>query len=438
MPAGDWGELRCFAQAPAGGDFVYQCAFLDKPDAFRGFYIEQFTGSQAYSRPFRAHSIAESSFTENLWHEPVPFNLASDYGLAIAHHGDYCWLSSPNSVWRASLVEQSLELTADVLSLKQESNGMEAKLTAELRNDDGSFASLPAPLDIGCRLDFSPGYVTTTGSESSPGQSFYLEAYEHTSAGGKASLVLNAIGGWERLQNWVCRHQLRWNKDSQETSIRDILAFVLARAGLKLEAISQSDTITSFYPDFSINPGARGNAVVNRLLSCVPDVIFFEGDKAFLLHPQPEDEPVYSYACPQEGSIHPILEGRYRLAALESNRVQVEGYDSVSQSAIISHSFNWDEINKLYDRFTALEDSNIGSVSQAQARGEAYLRKAEMQSAGGLIRIPVNCGQQPCDVISISDSRAGLDSQNRRVLGLSLVYNPEHGKYEQRLILGAV
>ena len=440
VAAGNWSELKEFAQAPSGGNFEYQRAFLDKPDVFRGFYIEKFTGSQAYSRPFWAHSVANSDFIDNLWREAVPFNLSSDYGLAIANHGDYCWLSCPNGVWQAPLTSQNLELTADVLSLKQETRGFEDKLIIELKNDNGYFSSLPAPLDIGCQLDFSPGYTTSQGNEVSIGQSFSVEAYKYTSSGGKASLIVYATGGWGLLRNWVCRYQLRWNKDPEDTNVKDILAFILARAGLKLEIISQSSVITGFYPDFTISPGTGGDAAVKRLLSFVPDVLFFEGNKAYLVNPQAEDDPDYSYSTPQSDatSIHPILEGHYQLNTLQLNRIQVEGYDSASESAIITESFNWDEIERLYDRFTKLEDKNIGSISQAQARGEAYLRQAEIESANGLIRIPVNCGQQIYDVISITDSRTGLDAEKRRLLGLTLTYSTSRGEYEQRLRLGVV
>ncbi len=438
-PTGNWGELKCFAQAPSGGGFEYHRAFLDKPDVFRGFYIEKYTGSQAYSRPFHAHTAADSSFTDNLWREPVPFELSSEYGLAIAHYGDYCWLSSPNGVWRASLAEQSIDLSANVISLKQENKGTGGNLTAELDNTNGFFSSLPSPLDIGCQLDVSPGYVTSQGNEVSPGQSFWLEGCEYVSSGGKGSLVLHAIGGWEMLAKWVSMHQFRWNNNSNEMNIKEMLAFVLARAGLKLEVISQSMDINIYFPDFTINPGSKGDNEVSRLLSFVPDVIFIEGNKAWLIHPQTDDESVYSYSCPQgTGGSHTILEGRYGLAAPYFNHIQVEGYDEASQTAIITDSFNWNEISKLYDRFKKLEDGNIGSVSQAEARGEAYLRKAEMEATNGYVIIPVNCGQQVYDVITISDSRAGLDAEKKRLLGINLFYNPKRSEYRQRLLLTAV
>ncbi|MDI6814938.1 MAG: hypothetical protein QMC90_02490 [Dehalococcoidales bacterium] len=443
VAADTWSDLKEFASAPSGGSFEYHGAFMDKPalggkpDVYRVFYVEKFTGTESYNRPFWSHSVGET-FLSNLWREPVPFNLSSEYGLAIAHHGDYCWLSSPNGVWRAKLTAQSIDLTADVLSLRQELTETGGNLVVELRNDDGQYASIGegslAALDLGCQLDFSPGYLTASGNEFSPGQAFILEAYEYTSSGGKASLMLYASDGWHLIETWRARHQFRWNKGSNELSVKQILEFVLARVGLKLELISQSSLITSYYPDFTINPNNRGETIIRKLLSFVPDVMFIEGNKAYIINPQSSDSSTYSYAP----ETHPIFEGRYRVGARGVNRVQVEGYDSVADAPVIVDSFFWDEIDKLYDRFSQFYDRNIDSVAKAQQRGEAYLREAEIESANGIIRIPVNCGQQLYDVIDITDSRAGLSAEKRRVLGLNLVYNPNRGQYEHRLALGAV
>ena len=433
VAAGTWSALKEFASAPSGGGFEYHSSFMDKPDVYRIFYVEKFTGTQSYNRPFWSHSVLDTAFLSSLWREPVPFNLSSEYGLAIAHHGDYCWLSSPNGVWRAPLATQSLDLTADVLSVRQEQGEEIGKLTVELRNDDGRYSTLPAPLDIGCQLDFSPGYATSAGDEVSPGQTYILEAYEHTSGGGRATLVLIATDGWQSIDSWRARHQFRWNKASNELNARDILAFALARVGLQLEVVSQSTVITGFYPDFTINPNNRGDLVIRRLLSFVPDVIFIEGNKAYLVNPLSSDSSTYSY-----GLDHPIYEGRYQVGAWKLNRVQVEGYDTVADAPVLADSFAWGEINKLYDKLHQLFDRNIDSVAEAQQRGEAYLREAEVESANGIIRIPTNCGQQLYDVIDITDSRAGLSAQKKRVLGLTLVYQPSKAQYEQRLALGAV
>ena len=85
-----------------------------------------------------------------------------------------------------------------------------------------------------------------------------------------------------------------------------------------------------------------------------------------------------------------------------------------------------------------LEDGNIASISQAEQRAAAYLRRAEIEAGGGTVRIPPNCGQQLYDVITLNDPRLGLGGEKRRVLGLTLTYNPLRGEYEARLLLGAV
>ncbi len=436
VAADTWSGLKEFASAPSGGDFEYHRAFMDKPDVYRVFYVEKFAGTQGYNRPFWSHAVP-ADFLDNLWREPVPFNLSSQYGLAMAHYGDYCWLSSPYGVWRARLTVESVNLTTDVLSLRQESGQSLGQLTVELRNDDGRYASPGegslAVLDVGCQLDFSPGYRTTAGDEVSPGLAFRLEACEHTSSGGKASLVLHAVDGWDWIEAWRARHQFRWNKDTDQMSVKQILEFVLARVGLKLEVVSQSSVITGYYPDFTVNPGNQGTVVIRKLLSFVPDVLFIEGDKAYLVNPLSADSSVYSY-----GGAHAILEGRYGRGAWELSRVQVEGYDAGVGEPIIADSFSWSEIDRLYDRLRQLEDRNLDTVAEAQQRGGAYLRQAEIESGSGYIRTPVNCGQQLYDVVDITDSRAGLNAAKKRVLGLVLVYNPRRAQYEARLSLGAV
>jgi hypothetical protein len=434
---GVWSELKELAAAPADGDFQYLTAFMDKPDVYRCFFVESFSGNEAYSRPCWSYSVPESKFIDSLWHEPVPFNLSSQYGLAIAHYGDYCWLSSPDGVWRAGLSPQSLDLSADVLSLREELNSSGGSLAVELRNDDGRYAAPGeddlSVLDIGGQLDFGPGYVTAQGNEVSPGLSFIIDSYEHTSAGGQSSLMLNAADGWSLVEGWRARHQFRWNKDTEETNVKQILAFVLGRVGLKLEVRSQSSVLTGYYPDFTINPGNGGAAVIQKLLSFVPDVLFIEGSTAYVVNPLAVDDSDYGY-----GQSHPVIEGRYRQAGWGLNRIQVEGYDPGQGEAVVVDAFSWEEVDRLYDRLGRVEDKNLDTAAKAGERGEAYLRQAEMEAVAGAILTPVNCGQQLYDVVDITDSRAGLEAAKRRVIGLTLVYRPRRGEYQQRLILGGV
>ncbi len=433
VTTGTWSALKEFALAPSDGNFEYAHAAMAKPDVFRCFYIERFTGNETYSRPFWSNTVLDAAFTDNLWREPAPFDLSSQYGLAVTCHGDYCLLSSPNGVWRAPLAEQTLDLTADVLSAHLDLEPNQGELTVALRNDDGRYApGASVLLNTGCQIDFSPGYATSSGNEASTGITFNLEATEHVSSGGKAVVSLHAADGWQTVGRWRAIHQFRWNDSSGEICVKDILAFVLARAGLRLEVISQSDTAAGFCPDFSISPGDAGIAIIRKLLSFIPDVLFVEGQKAFLIYPQPGDDSAYSY-----GTDHPILEGTYRSGALAFNRVRVEGEDG-SGLTVLADSFEWDEINRAGERPAQVTDRNIGTADAAHLRGEAVLSKAAIGADAGNILVPVNCGQQLWDVIDITDERAGLVAVKKRVAGISIVYDTQKGDYWERMRMGGV
>jgi len=391
----------------------------------------------AYNRPFQSHTLPGTDYSEGLWREPVPFNCSCEYGLAMAHYGDYGWLASADGVWRALFDSQSLDLTSDVISLRQEIDGTAGMLEVELDNNDGKYASPGedeiAVLDIDCQLEFSPGYRTTAGVECSGGQTYCVESIEHIVSGGKASVILRAYDGWGALSEWSARQQMRWNKTNSEYNVKDIIAVIIARVGIKLEVKSQSDTITNFYPDFTVNPNDNGKNTVQKLLSFVPDVVFIEGNKAYLVNPESDDTAEYSY-----GVEHIVLGGRYRQSAMRTNRVQVEGYDSGQGKMIVVDSFDWDDIERLYDRIKHVEDMNLNTAPQAYQRGEAILRKSEIDTTDGRITVPVNCGQQLYDVIEITDTYCGLTNAIRRVLGITLVYQPQRGEYFQRLVTGGV
>lgn len=437
LAAGSWSELKELASAPSGGNFEYRQLFMDKPDTCRALYVEDFTGSEAASRVFWSYALPEANFTDNLWREPIPFNYTSQYGLAISHYGDYCWLSSANCVWQAPLAASSLELTPDVLCLKQEEGERSARLTVELYNEDGRYANPGqgelAALTIGADLEFCPGYITSQGKETSSGPVFNLEGYEHINSGGHAALRLYATSGWNLAANWLASHQFRWNKGQEELSVTELLAFILARAGLKLEVNSQSSTASGYYPDFTLHPGDHGETVLEKLLSLVPDVIFVEGNKAYLVNPLAEDAATYAY-----GTTHAIFEAVFKHTAFKPNHIRVEGLQPTSGEPIITNCFEWAEIGLVHNRLKLAEDSNIETANAAAERGQAYLRQAAIASGDGFIVVAVNCGQQLYDVISVTDGCAGQDADKWRVLGQTLTYDTAKGLYRQRLRLGAV
>jgi hypothetical protein len=436
IPAGSWSELKEVATAPAAGQFEYRQPFIDKPDVFRCSFVEKYTGTQSYNRPYLANSIPSMAFGEGLWREAEPFNLSTEYGLAMAHYGDDAWLSTPDGVWKASLRAASVDLTPDLVGVRQPTDGISGTIAIELKNEEGKYAK-PGEnelvvLDRGCQITLGVGFVTTAGKEYSPGSAFRLEAYEQTNRNGLASLVLHARDGWKALNDWRARQQLRWNKTGDETNVLDIMGFVFAKAGLKMEVKSQSGTITGFYPDFTIRPGERGKEAIAKLLSFVPDVVFIEGDSAYVVYPQSTDISIYGY-----GIDHMIFEGKYRHAAMVINRIQMEGCDD-GGGVILEDTFDWEEIGRGGERFVQISDRNLNTLEKTEQRTEAVLRQTEIEAEMGEILVPVNCGQQMFDVIEITDKTAGMEAVKKRVTGIMLVYRPSRGEYRQRLVLGRV
>ena len=437
FPAGAWSPLNEMASAPAGSGYAFSCPCLAKPDTFRCFYVEQFTGAAPYHRLFSSFTVPGSAFAGNLWSEPVPFDYDAPCSPALVSGGDYLWLCGASVVWRAPLALSSIDVSGDVVDLSAALTVSSGELVVTLANSCGKYASSGtaalAPVTPGCEIRLAPGLRTPAGNEVSPGLAFTLTACEHVTAAGRACLVLHALDGWAALAAWQARYQFRWNHAAAVASVKHLLRFVLARAGLKLEVVSASSLIDTFCPDFTILPGVSGASAVRALLSFVPDVLFFEGGTAYLVAPLSDDAPVYGY-----GVSHPVVESRLRESLFPVNHVQVAGYDPVAGAPVISEVFYWPDLNRSVGRLSRDADPNICSVAAAQARAAARLRRIEMSVPRGFIRVPVNCAQQLYDVVAVTVAPAGLCQAPRRVLGITLRYQPSLGVYDQKLLLGGV
>ncbi|RLC59767.1 MAG: hypothetical protein DRH54_01835, partial [Chloroflexi bacterium] len=82
-------------------------------------------------------------------------------------------------------------------------------------------------------------------------------------------------------------------------------------------------------------------------------------------------------------------------------------------------------------------DPNLQSATRAQERADAILRKQSLRAQRGNLVIPVNCGQELYDVITVTDDRCGISSKKYRVMRIDTQYNRHQGLYHQELTLGA-
>jgi hypothetical protein len=426
QPLDTWSALKEIARADSGSSMQFRAPFLDRADCHRLFFIEKYSGSQAYSRPLWSNLSLLGDFTTHSWHEPVPFDLSSEYGVAIAHATSYAWLSTPSGVWRAALETPALEVTEDVLELRMECEPFDGRLRIVLRNDGGRYSDLSSGvIKRGSQVDVSPGFFTGNGPEVSSGLSYWIEGWEHGSGGGASTLTLFARDGWSLVEGWRARREYAWA--AGQSNVYQILSFILSRAGLQYDCRSSSLALTSLRPAFAIHPAEDGRTAVRRLLAMVPDVILMSGEDALGVDPLAGEDSAYAY-----GDDHAILSGRYATRTPDYNRVQVFG------RGVMLDSLDWSSVTDIYDRLLQVHDVNLTTADALQARADALKREAEMASLAGEIVAPVNCGQELYDVVTVTDAGAGLDAARRRVLGISLRYSRRKDPaYAMRLALGA-
>ena len=426
-----WSALRELTKASSGTGVSFHAPFIAQPDTYRMTFVEKYAGSASYMRPSHTYAPANADFAFNLWREPLPFDLTSEFGQAIAFSVGAVWLSTPSGVWEASLSIADLEVTADVVSLTCTDEPLGGRARIVLRNDDARYSPPQSPIAVGAELRISRGYMTSAGARSSSGPSYWIEGIEHRSGGGEGTLVIEASDAWSLLESWRARRQHTWAAGEQ--NIVGLMLFVFSRAGVEFASIGGSTTATDLYPSFTVHPGKSGQTVVRRLLAMLPDEIFTRGEFAFLTEPLASEATDYEYGTETGSGDHALLAGKYGDLAAETNRVQVFG------DSLFGERFDWPEIEAVHDRLRQVDDRNLTTVAEVEDRADAVLRKAEIRSASGEITVPVNCGQELYDVVEVTDAVAGLSAAKRRVLGLALEYaTGERAVYRQRIALGAV
>ena len=421
-----WSVLREMNTSTANSQATFHFPSVVRLDVFRMVFTEKSTGSPAFERPTRSNSLAGSSFADNLWREPVPFNQSPSYGVSAAATSSDLWLSTPSGVWRGPLTNAVSDLTDDVLevSMSEEQEGGEAVVS--LRNDDGRYSAGSSWLGSGSALRISAGYLTSAGRETSADAAYWIESWERRSSPGRSILVVFARNAWGLLAAWKAGRQYTWAAGS--TSAALILKFVLARVGLEADTTGGSSAAGALTPAFTIYPGESGAGAVKRLMERLPDFLAFRGRRGHLVQLQASDASGYSY-----GAGHPVLRGRYASRAQAYNRIQAYG------GAHVAESFAWDEVDRLSERLLQIHDLNLDTQQKAQDRANAEMREQTLAALDGEIVVPPNLGQELYDVVEVTDPVAGLQAEKRRVLGLRLDYargpKPE---YRHTIRLGGV
>ncbi len=427
---GAWSPLREMNTAQSTSGVSFHHPHLAGADVMRLTFVERYTGTSNYQRSAHTHGLAGSSYADNLWREPVPLNIASTYGVAVATSATHLWLCTPDGVWQGDRRGSTLDLTEDVvgLNLREEPFGGDAVI--RLRNDHGRYGRIGedtlGPLRLGSTVSVSPGYETAAGREVSSGPSFSIEGFEHSSLYGRAELAIHARSAWQALDSWRARRQYTWVAGAE--TLPAVVRSMLARAGLQASVTGAGAEAAALSPSFTIHPGETAAGAVRRLLDKAPVVLQFSGHSGRLRELSEWGSTDYVY-----GTDHPILRGRYRFGAREYNRVQVFG------KAHLGEAFDWEEVGEVFERLLQVHDLNMDTTQKALDRARSVMRRQTLDVLGGEIVAPVNCGLELYDVIEINDAASGLAAARRRVIGLELRYlRLREPEYVQVLTLGGV
>ena len=446
--------LESFLMSPDGEDITYQYPDCHLPAGAQSYEtnrivaVEKFVGTTAYTRPLACHMIKGTYWSDTTFTEPKPHPVIasgawqSQYGFRLQSTSGYWWLERPDGVWRAPRPAASpLDLTKDIITLIQSVGAglvPAHSLRIELDNSRGQYnvgeGLVPSLINKRSEIVLKLGYKTTAGNETSEAGTYWIDSWEYSSKPNMSRFTLNCLDGWGLMDRWTARYQMRWNKDAvNPKSVWQILYQLLARVGIKLTntpAKPQSSAINNFYPDFALDPGMPGDTAIRKLLSFVPDQLVFRGQEAFTKNPLASEESCYSY-----GTDHAILAGQYTQAVTLS-RSRAVGRDT-DGNPILRESFDWDLLSLALDELHQQYDPNLQTAARAQERADALLREASLRAERGNLVIPTNVGQELLDVVEVTDERCGISQENYRVQAIRTDYDRRHGRYEQRLTLGA-
>jgi hypothetical protein len=127
------------SSAPADGSYQFGNLLWTKRQ-IPLFLYREVQRQPGVNRPYYSHTLPGTSFLENRWREPVPWETEAENSLALVHAGGYAWLECPSGIWRASLSEEALDLSEDILGIKQSLDQDRGELMVVLKKKKGQYS----------------------------------------------------------------------------------------------------------------------------------------------------------------------------------------------------------------------------------------------------------------------------------------------------------
>jgi hypothetical protein len=420
-----WGTPREISGAYAGSNVSFGAPSVAySSECWRLFFVESYAGSPAYTRQQWSTMPLSSDFNQEHWREPAAFDFDSSLGLSVAPAADRIWLVNSDGVWSSPLPALAeLDVSGQVLEARVEGGRAEVLLPPELDAE--------AIVQRGVRLELQPGYRTSKNEVPVVADTYWVESVELVTAPAPqrgAHLVVKAREGWSLLERWRARRQFVFL--AGDKAISQLLIYFTARAGLEYVVTGTSAQLTTLRPAFTVHAGESGLTAVRRLLAMVEDVPRWDGPRFETVLTSTGDAASYAVGGPGQ---HAVVVSRYQDAAPAVNRVRVEGL------GVYGEALDLADIEASGERIATVVDVNLDAGSEATTRAKAVLRRFELEAEAGELKLfGVHCGIEVWDVLELTDARAGLAAEDRRVRGFAWWYVPARGRYEMSVDLGPV
>lgn len=257
-----------------------------------------------------------ADFMTDRWTKADIIYTDAAYGLHLAADTTHLWATQADEVWRTTLPSyweppdpgpgpgSKVTLpTPQILRIAERIDPEQrSELVVELDNSKGTYDS-PGSGDLtvlkrGSRVNLHIGYYTPQGEETEELSRYFVESWQYDRSRKRAAFSLNCIDAWGLLDRFQFNKPVEWNIASNSHTVYALIALVLESIDATLGYKSRSSLITSLYPKMEVHAGETASSIVSRLLSLVPDVIYFYGLQAYIVYPQADDAAAYAYTFP--------------------------------------------------------------------------------------------------------------------------------------------
>jgi hypothetical protein len=245
-------------------------------------------------------------------------DTSASRGMALAAdpNGEYIWGTQANEVWRTPCTGSWIppapgsgagdKITIPVSRIYRISESINvdrpSELVVELDNSRGTYSSpgsgTLSVVKRGSRVNLFIGYKTASGDQLSEASRYFIEAMEYLRNPNEALFILHCLDAWGLLARYQFNKPVEWNIGSDDFTCYELIEKAVQSIGGTLSYKSRSSLITSLYPRLEVSAGESAVSVLKRLLSMVPDVIYFFGLDGYIVYPQESDTVVYKYRFP--------------------------------------------------------------------------------------------------------------------------------------------